>query len=63
MTIQLDHLIVPARDRQAAAERLATLLGVPWAAAAVGTFSPVYGNAGLTLDFGALIARQPPAAA
>ena len=48
MTIQLDHLIVPARDRPAAA---------------VGTFSPVYVNADPTLDFGALIARQPPAAA
>lgn len=52
MTVELDHLIVPASDRVAAARRLATLLGVPWAAqAAVGPFSPVYVNDGLTLDF------------
>ena len=63
MTIQFDHLIVRARDRQAAAERLATLLGVPCAAAAVGPFSPVYVNAGLTLDVDTLLARQPPAPA
>ena len=48
MTIQPDHLIVPARDRQAAA---------------VGPFGPVCVNAGLTLDFDTLLARQPPAAA
>ena len=51
MTIQLDHLIVPARDSQAAAQRLATLLGVPWAASGAGPFSPVYVSASLTLDF------------
>lgn len=52
MTIALDHLIVPARDRVAAARRLAGLLGVPWAAqAAVGPFSAVYVSASLTLDF------------
>jgi hypothetical protein len=52
MSIQLDHLLVPARDRRAAAEQLAGLLGVPWAASGnVGPFSPVYVNEGLTLDF------------
>ena len=51
MPLQLDHLIVHARDRVAAAKRLAELLGVPWAAAGVGPFSPVYLNDGLTLDF------------
>ena len=51
MTVQLDHLIVPSRDRTAAAELVAMLLGVPWAKAGIGPFSPVYLNAGLTLDF------------
>jgi hypothetical protein len=41
MSVQLDHLIVPARDRNASAELLATLLGVPWAESDVGPFSPV----------------------
>ena len=40
MTMQLDHLIVPARDRQAAAERLAPLLRVSWAAIGLGPLSP-----------------------
>ena len=51
MTIRLDHLLVPARDRVASAELLARLLGVPWAESGVGPFSPVYVNDGLTLDF------------
>ncbi len=52
MPIALDHLLVPARDRRAAAERLATILGVPWSAqAAVGPFSAVYVSDTLTLDF------------
>lgn len=52
MTIQLDHFMVPSRNRAAAAKRLAELFGVPWAeAGAVGPFSPVYINDGLTLDF------------
>jgi len=51
MTVQLDHTLIPARDRNAAAELLATLLGVPWAESGVGPFSPVYVNEGLTLDF------------
>jgi len=49
---QLDHLLVPAKNRVAAARLIAHLLGVPWAEqGAVGPFSPVYVNAGLTLDF------------
>jgi hypothetical protein len=49
----LDHLIVPAKDRVAAAKLLAEVLGVPWAEqGAFGPFSPVYVNDGLTLDFG-----------
>lgn len=51
MTVLLDHTLIPARDRKAAARLLATLLGVPWAESGVGPFSPVYVNEGLTLDF------------
>jgi catechol 2,3-dioxygenase-like lactoylglutathione lyase family enzyme len=51
MTIELDHFIVPARNKVAAARQLAELLGVPWAETGLGPFSPVYVNAGLTLDF------------
>ncbi len=52
MTIQLDHLIVPSRDRTAAARQLAVLLGVPWAAQGrFGPFSPVFVSDYLTLDF------------
>src|SRR6188768_1154191 len=50
MTIQLDHLIVPARDRRAAAQLPATILGVPWSETGVGPFCPVFVNDGLTLD-------------
>lgn len=51
MTIQLDHFIVPARDKIASAKLLAELLGVPWAPTALGPFAPVFINEGLTLDF------------
>ncbi len=51
MAIQLDHTIVPSRDKAASAQRLAELLGVPWGEAAAGPFTAVYLNAGLTLDF------------
>ena len=51
MTIELDHVIVSARDQRASARALAELLDVPWAETGVGPFSPVYVNAGLTLDF------------
>lgn len=51
MTLELDHVIVSARDQRAAARRLAELLGVRWAESGVGPFSPVYVNDGLTLDF------------
>jgi len=50
MMIQLDHMIVPSRDRRAAAELLARILGVPWSESGVGPFCPVYVNDGLTLD-------------
>jgi hypothetical protein len=49
--IELDHALVPARDAEAAARRLADILGVAWGRAAIGPFVAVYVNAGLTLDF------------
>ncbi|MBX3666068.1 MAG: VOC family protein [Burkholderiales bacterium] len=52
MSIDLDHLIVPSKDRVAAARLLGHLLDVPWAEQGpVGPFSPVYVNDGLTIDF------------
>jgi catechol 2,3-dioxygenase-like lactoylglutathione lyase family enzyme len=51
MSIELDHLIVPARDRKTSAQLLATLLDVPWADSGVAPFSEVYVSDGLTLDF------------
>jgi catechol 2,3-dioxygenase-like lactoylglutathione lyase family enzyme len=51
MTVHLDHLLVPARDKVASAKQLAELLGVPWSETGVGPFAPVYVNEGLTLDF------------
>lgn len=51
MALELDHFIVPARDQIAAARQLAELLGVAWAENSLGPFSPVFLNAGLTLDF------------
>jgi hypothetical protein len=51
MTIELDHSIVSARDKVGSARQLAELLGVPWAPTALGPFSAVYINEGLTLDF------------
>ena len=44
MTIHLDHTIVPSRNQVASAKLLAELLGVPWAEAGAGPFSPVYVN-------------------
>ncbi len=51
MSIHLDHLLIPVRDRVASARLLATLLGVAWAESGIGPFSPVYVNDALTLDF------------
>ncbi len=51
MSVQLDHAIVPVRDRRAAVELLAAILGVPWAESGAGPFRPVYVNEGSTLDF------------
>lgn len=51
MTVQLDHLLVPSRDKVASAKQLAELLGVPWSKTGIGPFAPVFVNDGLTLDF------------
>jgi catechol 2,3-dioxygenase-like lactoylglutathione lyase family enzyme len=51
MAIQLDHLMVPARDKLAAARLLAELLDVPWSPTSVGPFAAVFVNDGLTFDF------------
>lgn len=51
MTIQLDHVIVSSRNRDASAKLLAHLLGVPCGPAREGPFFAVYVNDGLTLDF------------
>ena len=50
MAIHLDHMIVPVRDKHAAAKRLAALLDVP-SAESLGEFVAVFVNEGLTLDF------------
>jgi catechol 2,3-dioxygenase-like lactoylglutathione lyase family enzyme len=60
MSIQLDHLMVPSRDKVAAAKLLGELLGVPWSEASVGPFSAVYVNDGLTLDFDQWTDPFPP---
>lgn len=51
MRIELDHFLVPSRDKLAAARLLADLLNVPWSPQGIGPFAPVYVNDGLTLDF------------
>jgi hypothetical protein len=51
MTVQLDHFIVPSRNKVASARLLGNLLGVAWAESGIGPFAPVYINDGLTLDF------------
>ncbi len=51
MTVHLDHLMVPSRNKMVSAKLLAELLGVPWSETGVGPFAPVYVNDGLTIDF------------
>ena len=51
MRLDLDHALVPARDAESSARRLAEILGVAWGSAAIGPFVAVYVNDGLTLDF------------
>ena len=51
MRAQLDHIMIPSRDKLAGAKLLAELLGVSWSPTGIGPFAPVYVNEGLTLDF------------
>lgn len=51
MTVHLDHLMVPSRNKVASARLLAELLDVPWSPTGVGPFVAVYVNDGLTFDF------------
>ncbi|HEY7638549.1 MAG TPA: VOC family protein [Steroidobacteraceae bacterium] len=51
MSIQVDHLMIPARDKRASAKLLAELLGVPWSPASAGPFMAVYVSDSVTLDF------------
>lgn len=51
MTMELDHIMIPSRDRDFAAEQLASILGVKWGPANVGPFTAVYVSPGLTIDF------------
>jgi len=51
MAVHLDHLIIPSRNRDAAARLLAGLLGVSSAPANIGPFTAVHVNEGLTIDF------------
>ena len=50
MTVELDHTIVPAHDKQASAVFLGTILGVPVGAPA-GPFVPLQVGHGVTLDY------------
>lgn len=49
--IELDHLLIPVRNRNDSARQLASLLGVRWGASRFGPFTAVYVNDGLTIDF------------
>ena len=51
MAVDLDHLLIPARNKIASAKLLAELLGVSWSETSVGPFSAVFVNDGLTIDF------------
>jgi len=51
MAIELNHTIVPARDKVASAKFFAKILGLSFDEGAVGYFAPVRVNERLTLDF------------
>ncbi len=50
MQIQLNHTIVPAKDKEASAQWFAGVFGLKYEGA-MGHFAPVRINEGLTLDF------------
>lgn len=51
MAIELNHTIVPARDKVASAKFFAKMFGLPFDESAGGYFAPVPVNERLTLDF------------
>jgi catechol 2,3-dioxygenase-like lactoylglutathione lyase family enzyme len=51
MTIELNHTIVPARDKVASAKFFARIFGLTFDHSAVGFFAPVRVNEALTFDF------------
>jgi catechol 2,3-dioxygenase-like lactoylglutathione lyase family enzyme len=51
MTIELNHTVIPARDKVASAKFFARVLGLPFEEEAVGYFAPVRVNDALTMDF------------
>jgi hypothetical protein len=52
VAVQLDHLIIPTKDKIASAKLLGAIMGVPWAEQSnFGPFSPVFVNNELTIDF------------
>ena len=51
MPIELDHTLVPSHHPVESARQFSQLLDVAWAASGAAPYSPVYVNAGLTLDF------------
>ena len=51
MAIELNHTIVPARDKVASAKFFASIFGLPFEGDAVGYFAPVRVNDSLTMDF------------
>lgn len=51
MAIELNHTIVPARDKVASAKFFAKMFGLPFDERAAGYFAPVRVNERLTFDF------------
>ncbi len=51
MAIELNHTVVPARDKVASAKFFARIFGLPFDESAVGYFAPVRVNDALALDF------------
>lgn len=51
MPIELNHTVIPARDKVASATFFARIFGLPFDREAVGHFAPVRVSEALTLDF------------
>jgi hypothetical protein len=51
MAVHLDHLLIPSKNKEAAAKLLAQILGVTYGPAKIGPFTAVHVNNGLTIDF------------